>query len=171
MAGLEQNMQTLKAENDRLERKLYFKDRELKDVQKDLDTANTLIEELTAKNAELRRLLEARLHDTPRGSALSLTEDEFRSIMAITPDTNPRQGLECGWSEVMVAFSDPIFRRQNYPDVVLYRDDEHRCYHTLEGDVRLAYPITQELLDTLGWEGVRPITEEESNRLVRNYQL
>lgn len=166
-----ENMQTFKAEIDRLERRLYFKERELKDVQKDLDTANTLIEELTAKNGELRRLLTARLHDLPQGSTQTLSENEFRSIMAITPDTDPRQGLECEWGEVMVAFSDPIFREQNYPDVVLYRDDEHRCYRTLEDDVRLTYPITQELLDILGWEGVRPITEEESNRLIRNYRL
>ena len=171
MSMMEQNMQTLKAENDRLERKLYFKEREVKDLQKELDNASTLIDELTAKNAELQRLLESQQSNTLQSPARRLTESEFRSIMSVQPNTNRQHGLESEWSDVMVAFSDPIFWEQNYPDVVLFRDDEHRCYRTLDGNVEVKYPISQGMLEILGWEHVRPITEEESVKITNEYDL
>lgn len=168
---MEQNMQTLKTENDRLERRLYFKEREVKDLQKELDNANTLIEELTAKNAELQRLLENQQSNTLQSPARRLTEGEFRSIMTVYPDVSETHGLETEWSDVMVAFSDPIFWEQNYPDIVLFRDDEHRCYRTLDGHVQMKYPISQELLNELGWSHVRPITDEESVKIIKEYGL
>lgn len=171
MSMMEQNMQTLKTENDRLERRLYFKEREVKDLQKELDNANTLIEELTAKNAELQRLLENQQSNTLQSPARRLTEGEFRSIMTVYPDVSETHGLETEWSDVMVAFSDPIFWEQNYPDIVLFRDDEHRCYRTLDGHVQMKYPISQELLNELGWSHVRPITDEESVKIIKEYGL
>ena len=171
MSMMEQNIQTLKAENDRLERKLYFKEREVKDLQKELDNASALMDELTAKNAELQRLLQSQQSNTLQSPARRLTESEFRSIMSVQPNTNRQHGLESEWSDVMVAFSDPIFWEQNYPDVVLFRDDEHRCFHTLDGNVRVNYPITQEALNELGWEHVRPITSEESLKITNEYNL
>lgn len=171
MSMMEQNLQALKAENDRLERKLYFKEREVKDLQKEFDNASTLIDELTAMNAELQRLLESQQSNTLQSPARRLTESEFRSIMSVQPNTNRQHGLESEWSDVMVAFSDPIFWEQNYPDVVLFRDDEHRCYRTLDGNIEIKYPISQELLEMLGWEHVRPMTEEESVKIVKDYDL
>lgn len=167
----EQNMQTFKAEIDRLERKLYFKEREIKDLQKELENANTLIEELTAKNRELQRLLEQQQSSSLQAPATRLTEGEFRSIMTAYPDVSEAHGLEAEWGDVMVAFSDPIFWEQNYPDIVLFRDDEHRCYRTLDGHVQMKYPISQEFLDELGWSHVRPITDEESVKITKEYEL
>ena len=171
MSMMEQNMQTLKTVIFRLERRLYFKEREVKDLQKELDNANTLIEELTAKNAELQRLLENQQSNTLQSPARRLTEGEFRSIMTVYPDVSETHGLETEWSDVMVAFSDPIFWEQNYPDIVLFRDDEHRCYRTLDGHVQMKYPISQELLNELGWSHVRPITDEESVKITKEYGL
>lgn len=171
MSIVEQNMQTLKAENDRLERKLYFKEREVKDLQKELDNASTLIDELTVKNAELQRLLDSQQSSTLQSPPKRLTADEFQSLLNATEDVELQQGLETEWRDVMVAFSDPIFWEQNYPDIVLFRDDEHRCFHTLDGNVRIEYPITQEALNELGWEHVRPITNEESLRITNEYDL
>lgn len=171
MSMMEQNLQALKAENDRLERKLYFKEREVKDLQKELDNASALMDELTTKNAELQRLLQSQQSNTLQSHARRLTESEFRSIMSVQPNTNRQHGLESEWSDVMVAFSDPIFWEQNYPDVVLFRDDEHRCYRTLDGNVEIKYPISQELLEMLGWEHIRPMTEEESVKIVKDYDL
>lgn len=171
MSMMEQNLQALKAENDRLERKLYFKEREVKDLQKELDNASALMDELTTKNAELQRLLQSQQSNTLQSPARRLTESEFRSIMSVQPNTNRQHGLESEWSDVMVAFSDPIFWEQNYPDVVLFRDDEHRCYRTLDGNIEIKYPISQELLEMLGWEHVRPMTEEESVKIVKDYDL
>lgn len=168
---IEQNIQTFKAEIDRLERKLYFKEREVKDLQKEIDNASTLIEELTTKNAELQRLLEQQQSSSLQAPATRLTEGEFRSIMTAYPDVSKERGLESEWGDVMMAFSDPIFWEQNYPDVVLFRDDEHRCYRTLDGHVQVKYPISQELLNELGWNHVRPITEEESVKIVKEYDL
>lgn len=168
---MEQNMQALKAENDRLERKLYFKEREVKDLQKELDNANTLIDELTTKNAELQRLLDSQQSSTLQSLPKRLTAGEFQSLLNATEDVELQQGLETEWRDVMVAFSDPIFWEQNYPDIVLFRDDEHRCFHTLDGNVRIDYPITQEALNELGWEHVRPITSEESLRITNEYDL
>jgi len=171
MSVIEQNMQTFKAEIDRLERKMYFKEREVKDLQKELDNANALIEELTIKNTELQRLLEQQQSSSLQAPARRLTESEFRSIMSVQPNVDRPHGLETEWSDVMVAFSDPIFWRQNYPDVVLFRDDEHRCYCTLDGNVHVNYPITQGLLDDLGWDHVRPMTKEESVKIAKEYDL
>lgn len=168
---IEQNMQTLKAENDRLERKLYFKEREVKDLQRELDNASTLIDELTAKNAELQRLLESQQSNTLQSPTKRLTAAEFQSLLDTRKDTELQHGLEAEWQDVMVAFSDPIFWEQNYPDIVLFRDDEHRCFHTLDGNVRVNYPITQEALNELGWEHVRPITSEESLKITNEYNL
>ena len=164
-------MQTFKAENDRLERKLYFKEREVKDLQKELENANVLIEELTTKNRELERLLEQHQSSSLQAPATRLTEGEFRSIMTVYPDVSEAYGLETEWGDVMVAFSDPIFWEQNYPDIVLFRDDEHRCYCTLDGHVQVKYPISQELLNELGWSHVRPITDEESVKITKEYDL
>lgn len=164
-------MQTFKAENDRLERKLYFKEREVKDLQKELENANVLIEGLTAKNRELQRLLEQHQSSSLQAPATRLTEGEFRSIMAVHLDVSEAHGLETEWGDVMVAFSDPIFWEQNYPDIVLFRDDEHRCYCTLDGHVQVKYPISQELLNELGWSHVRPITDEESVKITKEYDL
>lgn len=171
MSMMEQNMQSLKAENDRLERKLYFKEREVKDLQKELDNASTLIDELTAKNAELQRLLQSQQSNTLQSPTRCLTESEFRSIMSVQPNINRQHGLETEWDDVMMAFSDPIFWEQNYPDIVLFRDDEHRCYHTLDGNTKIKYPISQGMLEILGWEHVRPITDEESVKIINNYDL
>ncbi len=171
MSMMEQNMQTLKAENDRLERKLYFKEREVKDLQKELDNATALIDELTAKNAELQRLLDSQQSNTLQQPAKRLTAGEFQSLLDTRKDVKLQQGLEVEWRDVMVAFSDPIFWEQNYPDIVLFRDDEHRCFHTLDGNVRIDYPITQEVLNELGWEHVRSITNEESLRITNEYDL
>lgn len=168
---IEQNMQALKTENDRLERKLYFKEREVKDLQKELDNANTLIDELTTKNAELQRLLDSQQSSTLQPPPKRLTAGEFQSLLNATEGVELQQGLETEWRDVMVAFSDPIFWEQNYPDIVLFRDDEHRCFHTLDGNVRIDYPITQEALSELGWEHVRPITNEESLRITNDYDL
>lgn len=164
-------MQTLKAENDRLERKLYFKEREVKDLQKELDDATALIDELTTKNAELQRLLDSQQSNTLQQPTRRLTAGEFQSLLDTQKDAELQQGLEAEWRDVMVAFSDPIFWEQNYPDIVLFRDDEHRCFHTLDGNVRIDYPITQEVLSELGWEHVRPITSEESLRITNEYDL
>lgn len=171
MSMMEQNMQALKAENDRLERKLYFKEREVKDLQKELDNANALIDELTTKNAELQRLLDSQQSSTLQSPPKRLIAGEFQSLLNATEDVKLQQGLETEWRDVMVAFSDPIFWEQNYPDIVLFRDDEHRCFHTLDGNVRIDYPITQEALNELGWEHVRPITNEESLRITNEYDL
>lgn len=171
MSIIEQNMQTFKAEIDRLERKLYFKEREVKDLQKELENVNVLIEELTAKNRELERLLEQHQPSSLQAPATRLTEGEFRSIMVVHSDVSEAHGLETEWGDVMVAFSDPIFWEQNYPDIVLFRDDEHRCYCTLDGHVQVKYPISQELLNELGWSHVRPITDEESVKITKEYDL
>ena len=171
MNMVEQNLQSLKAENDRLERKLYFKEREVNDLQKELDNASTLIDELTAKNAELQRLLDSQQSSTLQAPTKRLTAGEFQSLLNSTKDVELQQGLEAEWQDVMVAFSDPIFWEQNYPDIVLFRDDEHRCFHTLDGNVRVNYPITEEVLGELGWEHVRPITSEESLRITNDYDL
>ena len=171
MSIVEQNIQTLKAENDRLERKLYFKEREVKDLQKELDNAAALIDELTTKNAELQRLLDSQQSNTLQQSTRRLTAGEFQSLLDTQKDVELQQGLEAEWRDVMVAFSDPIFWEQNYPDIVLFRDDEHRCFHTLDGNIKLDYPITQETLSELGWEHVRPITDEESIRITDAYDL
>jgi hypothetical protein len=171
MNMVEQNIQSLKAENDRLERKLYFKEREVKDLQKELDNASTLIDELTTKNAELQRLLDSQQSTTLQAPPERLTAGEFQSLLNATKDVELQQGLEAEWQDVMVAFSDPIFWEQNYPDIVLFRDDEHRCFHTLDGNIRVSYPITQEALSELGWEHVRPITSEESLRITNDYDL
>lgn len=168
---MEQNMQSLKAVILRLERKLYFKEREVKDLQKELDNANTLIDELTAKNAELQRLLDSQHSNTLQSPTKQLTAREFQSIMSVQPNINRQHGLESEWSDVMVAFSDPIFWEQNYPDVVLFRDDEHRCYRTLDGNTEIKYPISQGLLEMLGLEHLRPITEEESVKITNEYDL
>lgn len=168
---VKQNIQTLKAENDRLERKLYFKEREVKDLQKELDNAAALIDELTTKNAELQRLLDSQQSNTLQQPTRRLTAGEFQSLLDTQKDTELQQGLEAEWRDVMVAFSDPIFWEQNYPDIVLFRDDEHRCFHTLDGNIKLDYPITQETLNELGWEHVRPITNEESIRITDAYDL
>lgn len=171
MSIIEQNIQSLKAENDRLERKLYFKEREVKDLQKELDNASTLIGELTTKNAELQRLLDSQQSTTLQAPTKRLTVGEFQSLLNATKDAELQRGLEAEWQDVMVAFSDPIFWEQNYPDIVLFRDDEHRCFHTLDGNVSVGYPITQEVLSELGWEHIRPITSEESLRITNDYDL
>jgi hypothetical protein len=171
MSIVEQNMQTLKAENDRLERKLYFKEREVKDLQKELDNASTLIDELTAKNAELQRLLDSQQSNTLQSLTKQLTASEFQSLLDAQKDVELQHGLEAEWQDVMVAFSDPIFWEQNYPDIVLFRDDEHRCYRTLDDNIEVKYPISQGMLEILGWEHVRPITDEESVKIINNYDL
>ena len=171
---MEQNLQSLKAENDRLERKLYFKEREVKDLQMELDNASTLIDELTTKNAELQRLLADQQSSTLQAPTKRLTGDDFRRILGSSPIQNTNHscgGLETEWSPVMMVFSDAIFWEQNSPDIVLYRDDDDCCYRTMDGDIRLGFPIMEKDLLELGWDHYRPIDESEMEEVIRTYKL
>lgn len=171
---MEHNMELLRMENDRLEKKLYFKEKELKGLQTELTAAQNTIDELTAKNAELQRLLNEQQSSLPHTTVKPPTGAEFRAMLSVYTKNDSIidvKGLESEWGDVMVAFSDPIFWEQNVPDVVLFRDDIKRCFRTLDGNVSLTYPISQKMLDDLGWEHVRSVTQEESEKIIKDYKL
>lgn len=71
----------------------------------------------------------------------------------------------------MYAYTDDIFVEADTPDILLYRDDEERCYKSMTGRTCLPFPVKQSDLDFYNLVKVRPVTPPELEKICKDYEL
>lgn len=167
----------IQAENDRLNKRILFLERENREQRKELtDYARRereLLEEIDRLEGELD---EVTFEKRPKYKLEKPAEsvDDF-----LLPKVNTGTGLnrvgkigfEEEWEDFMYAYTDEIFVESNEPDVLFYRDNAEKCFITPTGSTRLPFPILQEDLDRYNIVKVRPLTHEEMGEVCKEFNL
>lgn len=167
----------IQAENDRLNKRILFLERENREQRKELtDYARRekeLLEEIDRLEGELDEVtFEKRPKYKPEKPAESV--DDFLLPKVDTGTGLNRVGkigFEEEWEDVMHAYTDEIFVESDKPDVLFYRDDAEKCFITPTGNTRLPFPILQEDLDRYNIIKVRPLTQEEVGEVCKEFDL
>lgn len=167
----------IQAENDRLNKRILFLERENREQRKELtDYARRekeLLEEIDRLEGELDEVtFEKRPKYKPEKPAESV--DDFLHPKVDTGTGLNRvgkKGFEEKWEDFMYAYTDEIFIEANQPDVLFYRDSADNCFVTPTGNTRLPFPILQEDLDRYNILKVRPLTCEEMEEVCKEFDL
>ena len=175
MKTIESKIITLEAEIDRLKKEILFKDRHIRELEREINDYVVRekhlmkeIDDLTPEDTPGGR--PQKLHLSPQTGSL----EEF--LNPKLPTTSPLKndgsnGLEEEWEDFMYAYTDDIFVEANTPDVLLYRDDEEQCYKSITGRTCLQFPIKQSDLDFFNFVKVRPVTSAELKQICKDYEL
>lgn len=165
----------LEAEIDRLQKLLFVKDQQIRELQREVNDYTLREEQLIA---ELKRITSEQPATVLSGHSPvpAATKEEFlnpKFNIGARLNRAPKhaEGLEKNWSEMMVAFTDEIFLAEDTPDTILLRDDENRWYVTPSGRTRLPFPILQSDLDNLNILKIRPATDAEVDDFIEKYNL
>ena len=163
----------LQAEIDRLQKSSFFKDKKIRELEREINDyvrrESELMEELSSMELELSALKTS----SPKTEEASSIE-EFLNPKLSTGTGVSRvgvKGLEEAWEELMYAYSDQIFVDADDPDTLLYRDESEQCYRTVTGNTRLPFPILQQDLERLNFIKIRPLTEKEIEDVYKNLNL
>lgn len=167
----------IQAENDRLNKRILFLERENREQRKELtDYARRekeLLEEIERLEGELDEVtFEKRPKYKPEKPAESV--DDFLHPKVDTGTGLNRvgkKGFEEKWKDFMYAYTDEIFIEADQPDVLFYRDSANNCFVTPTGNTRLPFPILQEDLDRYNIIKVRPLTCEEMEEVCKEFDL
>lgn len=166
----------LQAEIDRLQKLLFFKDQQIRELQREVNDyalrEEKLIAELKLLTAELSNAKFPMLFGI-QGSVEPPTKEDFLNPKLDTGTGLNRasEGLEKNWGEMMFAYTDEIFVEEDTPDTVLLRDEDNGWYITPSGRTRLPFPILQTDLDNLNILKVREATEQEINDFIKENNL
>lgn len=165
----------LQAEIDRLQKLLFVKDQQIRELQREVNDYTLREEQLIA---ELKRITSEQPVTVLSGHSpvLAATKEEFLDpklnfLAGLNRAPKHTEGLEKNWSEMMVAYTDEIFLDEDTPDTILLRDDENRWYITPSGRTRLPFPISQSDLDNLNILQIRPATDTEVDDFIEKYNL
>jgi len=173
------------AEIDRLNKLLFVKEQQIRELQREINTYELREIELLAA---LRKADEESMYSPTQAVVATVTpslpatnKEEFLNpslVMGLggmgTEELNrvqAQEGLETEWEELMAAFTDDIFIQSGEPDTFFIRDDEHKCYTTISGRTRLPFPIIEEDLEKLGILDIRPATEQETEDFIEQNNL
>lgn len=170
------------AEIDRLNKLLFVKEQQIRELQREINTYELREIELLAT---LRKADEESMHSPTQAVVTTVTpslpaankEEFLNPTLAVglgTEELNrvqAQEGLETEWEELMAAFTDDIFIQSGEPDTFFIRDDEHKCYTTISGRTRLPFPIIEEDLEKLGILDIRPATEQETEDFIEQNNL
>lgn len=167
----------IQAENDRLNKRILFLERENREQRKELTDyvrrERELLEEIERLESKIDKIsYEGRPKYRPRVSAENI--DDF-----ILPKINIGTGLnrvgkigyEEEWEDFMYAYTDEIFIDSDNPDVLFFRDNAEKCFITPTGNTRLPFPIFKEDLDRYNIIKVRPLTREEMDMVCKEFDL
>lgn len=167
----------LQAECDRLNKKILFLEKENREQRKELSDyakrEEQLLGEIETLESELREITrEQRPKYTPTQPVESV-EDFLHPKVDTGTGLNRvgKKGFEEKWEDFMYAYTDEIFIENNTPDLLLYRDEAEKCYVSPSGHTRLPFPILQEDLERLNILSIRPLTNQEIDEIIDEYQL
>lgn len=158
----------LQSEIDRLQKKIYFLEKENRELRRELTDytkrEEQLLEEISSMSSEISELTKNSL---PKLSVNSESVQDFLlpKVKTGTGLNRSSPGLEVEWSDFMYAYTDEIFIETEKPDMVLYKDETDNCYRSYTGNTKLPIPILKEDLKRNNILKVRPMTEEEISEL------
>lgn len=167
----------IQAENDRLNKRILFLERENREQRKELtDYARRekeLLEEIDRLEGELDEVtFEKRPKYKPEKPAESVDDFLLPKVDTGTGlNRVGKKGFEEKWGDFMYAYTDEIFIEADQPDVLFYRDSADNCFVTPTGNTRLPFPILQEDLDRYNILKVRPLTCEEMEEVCKEFDL
>lgn len=167
----------IQAENDRLNKRILFLERENREQRKELtDYARRekeLLEEIERLEGELDEVtFEKRPKYKPEKPAESVDDFLLPKLDTGTGlNRVGKKGFEEKWEDFMYAYTDEIFIEADQPDVLFYRDSANNCFVTPTGNTRLPFPILQEDLDRYNILKVRPLTCEEMEEVCKEFDL
>lgn len=163
---------TLKSEIDRLKQKNYFLEKQLKELKSDIQTHEKREKELLE---EIDRLeAENNFHQpyrSPFKEAKSVEDFLHPKLETGKENDHSEEGLENKWDDMMYAYTDEVFIAANTPDLLLFLDDTENCYRSPSNRTRLTFPIQNN--DLLRWNilQVRPVTPQEIEDIIKEYDL
>ena len=167
----------IQAENDRLNKRILFLERENREQRKELSDyarrEKELLEEIDRLEGELDEVtFEKRPKYKPEKPAESVDDFLLPKVDTGTGlNRVGKKGFEEKWEDFMYAYTDEIFIEANQPDVLFYRDSADNCFVTPTGNTRLPFPILQEDLDRYNILKVRPLTCEEMEEVCKEFDL
>lgn len=167
----------IQAENDRLNKRILFLERENREQRKELSDyarrEKELLEEIDRLEGELDEItFEKRPKYKPEKPAESVYDFLLPKVDTGTGlNRVGKIGFEEEWEDVMYAYTDEIFIEADQPDVLFYRDSADNCFVTPTGNTRLPFPILQEDLDRYNILKVRPLTCEEMEEVCKEFDL
>lgn len=167
----------LQAENDRLNKRILFLERESREQRKEIaDYAHRekeLLGEIERLEGELDDIsFEIRPKYRPDKPAESVEDFLLPKIDTGTGlNRVGKIGLEENWEDFMYAYTDEIFVESDKPDTLFFRDDSENCFITPTGNTRLPFPILQEDLDRYNIIKVRPLTHGEMEEVCKEFDL
>lgn len=164
----------LQAEIDRLKKDSFFKDKKIRELEREINDyvkrEKELMDEISSMELEITTLSTS----SPKPVIEAKSVEEFLNPKLSTGTGMVRTGVtgfENSWEDFMYAYSDQIFIDADTPDTLLFRDDSERCYVTPTGNTRLPFPILPEDLERLNFLKVRPLTEKEIKSVCDEYNL
>lgn len=162
----------LQAEIERLNKLLFFKEQQVRELQREVNDYALREEKLIAELRQLSAASQPILHGL-QGAGTAATKEEFLfpKLDTGTGLNRASEGLEKNWGEMMLAYTDEIFVEEDTPDTVLLRDDENGWYITPSGRTRLPFPILQNDLNNLNILKIRQATEQEINDFIKENNL
>lgn len=167
----------IQAENDRLNKRILFLERENREQRKELSDyarrEKELLEEIDRLEGELDEVtFEKRPKYKPEKPAESVDDFLLPKVDTGTGlNRVDKKGFEEKWEDFMYAYTDEIFIEADQPDVLFYRDSADNCFVTPTGNTRLPFPILQEDLDRYNILKVRPLTCEEMEEVCKEFDL
>lgn len=167
----------IQAENDRLNKRILFLERENREQRKELSDyvrrEKELLEEIDRLEGELDEVtFEERPKYKPEKPAESVDDFLLPKVDTGTGlNRVGKKGFEEKWKDFMYAYTDEIFIEADQPDVLFYRDSADNCFVTPTGNTRLPFPILQEDLDRYNILKVRPLTCEEMEEVCKEFDL
>lgn len=171
------SMMNIQAENDRLNKKILFLERENREQRKELTDYSKrekeLFEEIERLETELDNLKSKNLPKYIPEKPIENIEDFLLPKVGTGTGLNRvgKIGCEKEWSEFMYAYTDEIFVQSEQPDILFYRDETEKCYISITGSTRLPFPILKEDLKRYNIIKVRPLTDEEINQIIKEFDL
>lgn len=162
----------LESEIDSLKKKLFFSEKKVRELEREIADytirEKQLLEELDEYETKYPSISPVGGLNTQGGTNISA--EDFHSLF--DAKTKPiKEGMEKDWGELMYAYTDQIFVDADQPDLLLYRDDSGRCYSTPTGNTHIYFPITQKTLDRANIIKVRPLTDEETQLIIEEFNL
>lgn len=167
----------LKAEIDRLNKRIFFLEKENREQRQELSDyakrEEELIEEVNSLETELREITREQRPKYKPTQPVETVEDFLHPKVDTGTGLNRvgKIGFEEKWEDFMYAYTDEIFIQADKPDVLFYRDTAENCFVTPTGNTRLPFPILQEDLDRYNILKVRPLTREEMGEVCKEFDL
>ena len=169
--GKEETLRLLnfQSEIDRLNKKIYFLEKENRELRREVTDYSKreeeLLQEISSLTSEIEELTRKSLPKLSQKEAVSAEDFLLPKVSTGTGLDRSKSGFEKEWKDFMYAYTDELFIETEQPDMILYKDETDYCYKSSTGGTRLPFPILKEDLKRLNILKVRPMTKNEIKEL------